>query len=67
MSRSMEPRWGEIFLHHLKETEEYLDRRRKLGNNTTTPSDPQTETPLGKGRAKAKAQGEAEAGPGPTA
>ena len=31
MSRLMEPRWGEIFLHHLRDTEDYVERRRKLG------------------------------------
>ncbi|CAE7507505.1 unnamed protein product [Symbiodinium necroappetens] len=32
MSRLMDPRWGEIFLQHIKETDDYIDRRRKHGS-----------------------------------
>ena len=34
LSRLFEPRWAEIMLHHLKDTEDYVERKRKLGAKT---------------------------------
>ena len=60
LSRLMEPRWGEIFLHQIKETDEYHERCRKLGNKAVPPSDaPQETQPKAKPKAKAKAGPEA--------
>ena len=37
LSRLFEPRWAEIMLHHLKDTEDYVERKRKLGAKTNRP------------------------------
>ena len=41
LSRLFEPRWAEIMLHHLRDTEDYVERKRKLGAkaNRTQPSE----------------------------
>ena len=63
-TRLMEPRWGEIFLHHLRETEDYTERRRKLnakGNRSQSEEEPNKEKPGPKPKPKPKAQGEGHA------
>ena len=54
LSRLLEPRWAEIFLHHLQDTENYLEKRRKLQKNKAQASD-ETADPAAKAKAKAKA------------
>ena len=57
MSRLMDPRWGEIFLQHIKETDDYIDRRRKYNNkHNNHGTEAQSEdTPGPKPKAKPKA------------
>ena len=64
MSRLMDPRWGEIFLQHLKETDDYLDRRKKHNSKHHGQSSEAQgeEAAAAKSKAKAKASG-----PGPVA
>ena len=53
LSRLLEPRWAEIFLHHLQDTENYLEKRRKLQKNKGQVSD-EAADPAAKAKAKAK-------------
>ena len=54
LSRLLEARWAEIFLHHLQDTENYLEKRRKLQKNKNTGGEDSTE-PGTKPKAKPKA------------
>ena len=55
LSRLLEPRWAEIFLHHLQDTESYMEKRRKLQRSKTQAGDDSTE-PAPKPKPKAKAR-----------
>ncbi|CAE7401454.1 unnamed protein product [Symbiodinium natans] len=61
VSRLLDPRWTEIFLHHLQDTETYVERRRKLQKGKAQAhEDPASETgPKPKSKAKAKAAADA--------
>ena len=65
MSRHMDPRWGEIFLQQLKETDDYLDRRKKH-NSKRHGQARSAGRGSGCGKERGKEQGEGEGlGPGP--
>eukprot|EP00439_Symbiodinium_sp_Y106_P038600 s1427_g4.t1 len=55
LSRLLEPRWAEIFLHHLQDTENYMEKRKKLQKvKAQTADDGAEPTPKAKPKAKAK-------------
>ena len=59
VSRLLEPRWAEIFLHHLQDTETYLEKRRKLQKPKGQASEDASEaTPKPKAKPKAKGNDE---------
>ncbi len=52
LSRLLDPRWAEVAMAHVRDTEDYIARRSKLGRrDPTSESDP---SPKAKGKAKAK-------------
>ena len=51
-SRLLDPRWAEVCLAHLREAEDYVGRRSKLGKKG---GGDDLESPKAKGKAKAKA------------
>ena len=55
-SRLLDARWAEIAMAHVKETEEYVQRRARLGKKDLPAEDP-TMAPRAKAKAKAKAAG----------
>lgn len=61
-SRLLDPRWAELALGHLKDTEEYVQKRTQLGKKltTTTTSNPEDDPlPVPRRRPKAKAKAKA--------
>lgn len=58
-SRLLDPRWAEVALSHLRETEDFLVKRGKLGKKETPTTDP-NEVARAKAKAKAKAAAQRE-------
>ena len=55
-SRLLDPRWSDVLLHHLKDSEDYLQKRKTLGKKTS--DDTAADHPKPKSKAKAKARPE---------
>ena len=53
-SRLLDARWAEVAISHIRETEEFMVKRGKLGRREVPTADP-TEAPRAKAKSKAKA------------
>jgi hypothetical protein len=56
-SRLLDPRWSEVMLSHLKDAEDYVQKRRSLGKKLGT-DESHTEPSKPKAKAKAKGNGQ---------
>ena len=58
-SRIVDARWAEVMLTHLKDAEDYLQKRKSLGRRTAEDGEKEPNRPKAKPKAKGKNQGDA--------
>ena len=57
-SRILDPRWAEVMLAHLKDAEDYVQKRRAIGKKTNDDAEKEANKPRPKAKAKSKGQAE---------
>ena len=58
-SKILDPRWAEVMLSHLKDAEDYVQKRRALGKKIAEETEKDTSRPKSKPKSKGKSQSEA--------